>query len=89
MEPSAGIRKPGSAGLPVGSSRITIVDDDGEQVPSGTIGEVVIGGDCVSQGYFGDPAATPPPSARSAGPRATSAISTPTATSTSSTARRT
>ena len=58
MEPSAGIRKPGSAGLPVGSSRIAIVDDGGIEVPRGTIGEVIIGGDCVSQGYFGDPGAT-------------------------------
>ncbi|MBI4921594.1 MAG: AMP-binding protein [Devosia nanyangense] len=58
MEPSAGIRKPGSAGLPVGSSRIAIVGDSGDEVPSGTIGEVVIGGDCVSEGYFGDPDAT-------------------------------
>ncbi|MCW5721091.1 MAG: AMP-binding protein [Devosia sp.] len=58
MEPVNGIRKPGSAGLPVGSSRITILDDAGNPVPSGTIGEVVIGGDCVSQGYFRDPEAT-------------------------------
>jgi len=58
MEPSAGIRKPGSAGLPVGSSRIAIVDDSGTPVPRGTIGEITIGGDCVSQGYFGDPEAT-------------------------------
>lgn len=58
MEPTAGIRKPGAAGLPVGSSRITIVDDDGNAVPAGEIGEVIIGGDCVAKGYLGDEAAT-------------------------------
>jgi acyl-CoA synthetase (AMP-forming)/AMP-acid ligase II len=54
MEPTAGIRKPGSAGLPVGSSRISIVDDEGNAVPQGQIGEVIISGDCVAQGYWMD-----------------------------------
>lgn len=58
MEPTAGIRKPGSAGLPVGSSRISIVDDEGNAVPQGEIGEVIISGDCVSQGYWMDEKAT-------------------------------
>lgn len=58
MEPSAGIRKHGSAGLPVGSSRIDIVDDEGRSLPQGEIGEVVISGDCVSLGYWRDEAAT-------------------------------
>jgi len=58
MEPTAGIRKPGSAGLPVGSSRIAIVDDDCNEVPTGEIGEVIIGGDCVAAGYLGDDEAT-------------------------------
>lgn len=58
MEPHNGIRKHASAGLPVGSSRVTIADDDGVPVPRGTIGEVFIGGDCVSQGYFQDPVAS-------------------------------
>jgi long-chain acyl-CoA synthetase len=58
MEPTAGIRKPGSTGVPVGSSRIHIVGDDGGELPVGEIGEVVIGGDCVAKGYWGDPEAT-------------------------------
>jgi len=58
MEPTAGIRKSGSAGLPVGSSRIVIVDDDENELPVGEIGEVIIGGDCVAQGYFADAEAT-------------------------------
>ena len=58
IEPTAGIRKPGAAGVPVGSSRITIVDDDGNELPPDTVGEVIIGGDCVAQGYFADTEAT-------------------------------
>ena len=58
MEPTAGIRKAGSAGLPVGSSRIAIVGDDGAELPRGAVGEVIIGGDCVAQGYWGDAEAT-------------------------------
>ncbi|MDN2584346.1 AMP-binding protein [Aquibium sp. ELW1220] len=58
MEPTAGIRKSGSAGLPVGSSRIAIVGDDGGELPRGEVGEVIIGGDCVAQGYWGDAEAT-------------------------------
>ncbi|TYB83202.1 class I adenylate-forming enzyme family protein [Maritimibacter fusiformis] len=58
MEPVAGLRKPGAAGLPVGSSRILIVDEDGQPMPVGEVGEVVIGGDCVTPGYADDPEAT-------------------------------
>jgi long-chain acyl-CoA synthetase len=58
MEPTAGLRKPGSTGVPVGSSRIIVVGDDGNPLPTGEIGEVIIGGDCVAKGYFGDPEAT-------------------------------
>ncbi|WP_342363263.1 class I adenylate-forming enzyme family protein [Terrarubrum flagellatum] len=58
MEPSVGVRKHGAAGLPVGSSRIAIVNDEGKPVPQGEVGEVVISGDCVSLGYWRDPEAT-------------------------------
>lgn len=58
MEPTVGVRKPGAAGLPVGSSRIRIVDDGGRELPTGEIGEIVIGGDCVSAGYWQDEKAT-------------------------------
>lgn len=58
MEPTAGVRKRGSAGLPVGSSRIRVVDDDGREVATGQIGEIIIGGDCVAAGYWQDEAAT-------------------------------
>ena len=58
MEPTMGVRKPGSAGLPVGSSRIKVVDDNDAEVPAGEIGEVIIGGDCVAEGYWQDDKAT-------------------------------
>jgi long-chain acyl-CoA synthetase len=58
MEPTVGVRKPGAAGLPVGSSRISIVDDDGRRLPSGEVGEVIIEGDCVASGYWRDENAT-------------------------------
>lgn len=58
IEPTIGVRKPGAAGVSVGSSRITIVAEDGTKKPTGEIGEVIIGGDCVAQGYFADEAAT-------------------------------
>ncbi|MBO6718433.1 MAG: AMP-binding protein [Rhizobiaceae bacterium] len=58
MEPTTGIRKAGSTGVPVGSSRIHIVDDDLNELATGEIGEVIIGGDCVAQGYYSDPDAT-------------------------------
>lgn len=58
MEPTLGVRKRGSAGLPVGSSRIKVVDDNGNEMPTGEIGEVIIGGDCVAAGYWQDEKAT-------------------------------
>ncbi|MDN2568339.1 AMP-binding protein [Aquibium sp. A9E412] len=58
MEPTAGIRKAGSTGLPVGASRIRIVDEALNELPRGTVGEVIIGGDCVAQGYDHDAEAT-------------------------------
>lgn len=58
MEPTLGLRKPGAAGLPVGSSRIRVLDEQDRDLPAGEIGEIVIGGDCVAAGYWQDPEAT-------------------------------
>lgn len=57
-EPLIGVRKPGSAGVPIGSSTISIVDDAGRSLPAGERGEVLIGGDCVGKGYWDDAAAS-------------------------------
>lgn len=53
-EPLYGIRKRGSAGLPIGGSTIRIVDDAGNELPTGEIGEICISGDAVGAGYWGD-----------------------------------
>ncbi|MBI1773985.1 MAG: AMP-binding protein [Proteobacteria bacterium] len=58
IEPLYGVRKPGSSGVPVGSSRVEIVDDDGNTLPSGKVGEVVLAGDTIAKGYWRDPEAT-------------------------------
>ncbi len=53
-EPLIGVRKLGSAGTPIGSSTITIVDDNGRALSAGERGEVLIGGDCIGKGYWHD-----------------------------------
>jgi acyl-CoA synthetase (AMP-forming)/AMP-acid ligase II len=58
MEPTAGVRKAGSTGVPVGSSRIHIVDDELNELKTDEVGEVIIGGDCVAEGYYNDEEAT-------------------------------
>lgn len=57
-EPVEGIRKRGSTGTPVGSTTIEIVDENNEQVAPGVVGEVIVGGDTVSIGYWRDEAAS-------------------------------
>ncbi len=57
-EPLIGVRRLGSAGLPIGSSGIEIVDDDGQPVAQGERGEIRISGDCVGKGYWQDPDAS-------------------------------
>jgi len=54
--PLAGPRKPGLVGLPAGPE-IAIMDDDGTILPQGGIGEVVIRGPNVTQGYEANPEA--------------------------------
>jgi len=53
-QPLVGVRKRGSAGVPLGNARIAIVDEDGAPVPTGETGEVRISGDIVGVGYWGD-----------------------------------
>ena len=49
-----GKRKPGAVGLPAGP-KISIMDDDGNVLPQGAIGEVVIQGPNVTAGYDNNP----------------------------------
>lgn len=57
-EPVIGVRKKGSTGIPFGSTTIKIVDDNGNEVPPGQVGEVVIQGDTIGKGYWDDPNTT-------------------------------
>jgi amino acid adenylation domain-containing protein len=50
-------RKPGSVGMAVGIE-IAIMDERGAELPAGEIGEIVVRGASVMQGYDNDPAAS-------------------------------
>lgn len=50
-------RKPGSVGLPVDLD-VAVVDERGDLLPKGQIGEIVVRGRGVIKGYDGDPVAT-------------------------------
>jgi fatty-acyl-CoA synthase len=51
-------RRPGSTGLPGLACEARIVDEDGNEVPAGTAGEVVVRGPNVLSEYWNDPKAT-------------------------------
>lgn len=51
-------RKPTSVGLPVSAVSMRIVDDQGRDVPRGTLGEIVARGPGTTVGYFKDPERT-------------------------------
>lgn len=56
--PASTLRKPGSVGKPLPFNTVEILNEAGEAQPAGEIGEIVISGPTVMQGYFGDPEAT-------------------------------
>jgi long-chain acyl-CoA synthetase len=45
-------RKPGSIGLPVDGVEMRVIDEDGNEVPQGDVGEVAIRGHNVMKGYW-------------------------------------
>jgi long-chain acyl-CoA synthetase len=51
-------RKPGSIGTPIPGVEMKVVDDDGDEVPVGEVGEIVIRGHNVMKGYWNHPGAT-------------------------------
>ncbi len=51
-------RKPGSIGTPMAGVEMKVVDDDGNDVPQGEPGEIVIRGHNVMKGYWNRPEAT-------------------------------
>ena len=51
-------QKPLSVGLPLDGYEIKIVNDEMVELPIGEVGEIIIKGDCVMQGYLNRPDAT-------------------------------
>src|SRR4051812_34048282 len=51
-------RKPGSIGTPINGVQMKVVDDDGNDLPVGEVGEIVIKGHNVMKGYWKRPDAT-------------------------------
>lgn len=58
MDRGSAIRKIGSVGKPVVHLAVRIVDEEGRDVPTGGLGEVVLRGPKVFRGYWKDEAAT-------------------------------
>jgi long-chain acyl-CoA synthetase len=56
--PLHGTRKPGSVGVPLPGQRIRIADADGNPVPDGETGEVLIAGPNIMRGYLNRPEET-------------------------------
>ncbi|HMB51415.1 MAG TPA: class I adenylate-forming enzyme family protein [Natronoarchaeum rubrum] len=48
----------GTVGRPLLGTTVTIVDEDGDPLPAGETGELVVDGPTVTPGYYGDAAAT-------------------------------
>ena len=55
INPVSGVRKAGTVGLPFPGQDLRIVDQDGNEVPQGEPGEVVVRGPNVMRGYLGRP----------------------------------
>jgi long-chain acyl-CoA synthetase len=51
-------RKPGSIGTPIDGVEMRVVDDEGQPVDQGDVGEIVIRGHNVMKGYWNNPEAT-------------------------------
>ncbi|HIE52725.1 MAG TPA: long-chain fatty acid--CoA ligase, partial [Armatimonadetes bacterium] len=58
VNPIGGLRKPGSVGQPIPGVEMKIVDEEGNELPTGEVGEIVVRGDNVMKGYFNLPEET-------------------------------
>ncbi|MBA2349227.1 MAG: AMP-binding protein, partial [Solirubrobacterales bacterium] len=58
INPYDGVRKPGTVGLPMADQEVRCVDEDGNEVPTGERGEVLISGPTIMRGYLNRPEET-------------------------------
>jgi long-chain acyl-CoA synthetase len=58
VNPLEGLKKVGSIGLPMKGTEMRIVDDDGNMLPPGKQGEIVIRGPMLMKGYWNKPGET-------------------------------
>ncbi|MFC0435299.1 AMP-binding protein [Kutzneria buriramensis] len=58
MPPDEDTERPGSSGIPLPGTRVAIVDEHGDEVPAGTVGEIVADGPHVMPGYWRNPEVT-------------------------------
>ena len=82
-------RKPGSIGTPVRGVEMRVVDEQGDELPQGEVGEIAIRGHNVMKGYWRRPEATAEAIRDGWFRTGDLGRSTRTATSSSSTGRRT
>ncbi|MCB2227124.1 MAG: long-chain-fatty-acid--CoA ligase [Desulfarculaceae bacterium] len=58
LPPCDALRKAGSIGLPTTGNRVMVVDEDDRELPPDAVGELLINGPMVVQGYWNKPEAT-------------------------------
>ena len=58
MEPERWEEKPGSVGRPLDNLTVSILDEQGNSVPAGQVGELFVSGPSICPGYLNDPEET-------------------------------
>jgi len=58
MEPERWEQKPGSVGRPLDNLSVRVVDEEGNDLPAGQVGELLVKGPSICSGYLNDPGET-------------------------------